>query len=57
MWNTKTWKFKTLAGQPKAVASRKKWIEKNGHKYQWDYIFVNNAVGIIYRPLRVIDIR
>ena len=34
----------------------KKWIEKNDDKYQWQEIAVNNAFGILYRKLYIIDL-
>lgn len=30
------------------------WLAKNGHKVQWQEIFVCNAYGITYKPLRII---
>jgi hypothetical protein len=30
------------------------WIAKNDHKTQWQEIFINNAYGIEFKPLRVI---
>ena len=43
MWTTKT--FKTRAAM-------QKWIDKYGARIQWHEIFINNAYGIEYRPLR-----
>jgi hypothetical protein len=45
MWMTKTWKTKE---------AMEKWIENNGHRYQMETIFVNNAYGLLIRKLRVI---
>ncbi len=28
------------------------WKTKVGHRHQWQEIFVNNAWGVEYRPLR-----
>lgn len=44
MWTTKT--FKT-------VQALNTWIEKNDHKMQWQEIAVENAWGVMYRPLRI----
>jgi len=46
MWKNKTFKTKKLFNR---------WVEKNGSKMQWEEIFVNNAFGVTYRQLRVID--
>lgn len=43
MWNTKT--FRTNA----ALLA---WISRNGERYQWQEIAVNNAYGVIYRAMR-----
>lgn len=43
MWQTKT--FKT-------AEAMRHWIERNGHKYRWQEIAVNNAYGVLYCPLR-----
>jgi hypothetical protein len=45
MWTDKT--FKTRE-------SMAAWISKNGHKYQWEEIFINNGYGVTFKPLRVI---
>lgn len=45
MWETKLFKTK---------AAMDRWIEKNGHKYQYEEILVNNAYGLLVRKLRVI---
>lgn len=45
MWTTKT--FKT-------AQALKTWIAKNDHKTQWQEIAVENAWGVMYRPLRLI---
>lgn len=45
MWNTKI--FKTYAAM-------KLWINDNGHKYQIQEIYINNAYGLEYKKLRVI---
>lgn len=45
MWQVKT--FKTKQAMQKFIAK---------HKIQWHEIFVNNAYGIEYRPLRIINI-
>jgi hypothetical protein len=54
MWQTKIWKFKTLDQRPLARQKFDAFITKHGHKIQWHEIFVNNAYGIEYRPLRII---
>lgn len=46
MWDTETFKTK-----PELEA----WVEENDSSMQWEQIFVNNAYGVIYRPLYVID--
>lgn len=43
MWQTKVFKTKE---------AMQKFLDKNGHKIQWQEIFVNNAYGIMYRKLR-----
>jgi hypothetical protein len=44
MWKVKKFKTKELAD---------KWLENNGHKVQWEQIFVNNVpFAINYRLLR-----
>jgi hypothetical protein len=45
MWQTKVFKTKE---------SMQQWIVKNDHKTQWQEIFINNAYGIEFKPLRVI---
>lgn len=45
MWSEKI--FKTRE-------SMAAWISKNGHKYQWQEIYINNAFGVTFKPLRVI---
>lgn len=46
MWQTKT--FRT-------AQALRNWIKRNGHRYQWEEIAVNNAWGVLYRPLRHIN--
>lgn len=43
LWHTKIFKTKEKA---------QAWVDKYGHKCQWNQIFVNNAWGIEYRKLR-----
>ena len=43
MWKTKT--FQT-------AALRDAWIRRQGHRYQWQEIIVNNAYGVLCRRLR-----
>ena len=43
MWKTKC--FKTQE-------ERDRWIEKNGNRYQWEIIFINNGYAVEYRKLR-----
>lgn len=43
MWNTKIFKTKELL---------QKWVIANDHKTQWQEIFVNNAYGVEFKPLR-----
>ena len=43
MWETKNFKTKEAMNE---------FIEKNGHKIQWNEIFVNNSYAIEYRKLR-----
>jgi hypothetical protein len=43
MWNTKTFKTKE---------AMKKWIIANDRKTQWQEIFLNNAYGVEFKPLR-----
>ena len=43
MWEVKV--FKT-------ASALKLFIEKNSHRLEWHYIYVNNAYGIEYRKLR-----
>jgi len=45
MWQTKIFKTK---------AAMQKWLNRMSGKVQFEEIFVNNAYGVIYRPLRVI---
>lgn len=45
MWQTKV--FKTRAAMYA-------WLTEYGHRMQWREIFVNNAFGIEYKPLRFI---
>jgi hypothetical protein len=45
MWQTKVFRTKE---------SMQQWITKNQHKTQWNEIFINNAYGIEFKPLRVI---
>ncbi len=45
MWETKEFKSE------KAMS---KWISKNGSKYQYEEIFLNNAYGLEVRKLRKI---
>lgn len=47
MWETKIFK-----NREKMQA----WIDRHSHKYQWNEIFINNAYGVEYKPLRVINI-
>lgn len=47
------WTFK----QFKTREQMDKWIKKNKLKVQWVEIFINNAFGVEYRKLRVIDIK
>jgi len=43
MWKIKT--FKTLEGL-------NSWLSLNGNLVQWNEVFINNAYGVEYRPLR-----
>jgi hypothetical protein len=45
MWQTKVFKTKE---------SMQQWITKNQHKTQWQEIFINNAYGVEFKPLRII---
>lgn len=46
MWQTR--KFRT-------IEAGRKWLAKNGHRIQWQEIFINNVpFAIEYRRLRVI---
>ena len=45
MWKTKLFK------KPETL---RKWVEKNKHNYQMVIIFVHNAYGLEYRPLKKI---
>lgn len=45
MWTVKI--FKTKEAQDK-------WVKRNGHRYQIQEIFVNNAYGLEVRKLRII---
>jgi hypothetical protein len=45
MWITKIFKTKE---------AKDRWIQKNGHRYQIQEIFVNNAYGLDVRKLRII---
>ena len=47
MWVTKVFKTKE---------AMKRFLEKNGHKIQYEEIYVNNAYGIEYRKLRIINV-
>lgn len=44
------WKTKLFKKQETLM----KWVEKNRQDYQIVYIYVNNAYGLEYRPLRKI---
>jgi hypothetical protein len=44
-WHTKIFKTKE---------AKDKWIERHGHRYQIQEIFVNNAWGLEVRKLRMI---
>jgi len=54
MWETKVFKFKTMAGAKIAKAKLEAWLERNEGRIQYEQIFVNNAYGVEYRKLRVI---
>ena len=43
MWQTKT--FKTREAM-------QRWLDKNGQRVQWEEIFVCNAYGLTFKPLR-----
>lgn len=43
MWTVK--KFKTKE-------ARDSWLKKNGHRYQVQEVFINNAYGLDVRKLR-----
>ena len=45
MWRTKT--FKTSEAMTR-------WLAKRDGHIQWQEIFVNNAYGVKWRPLRII---
>jgi hypothetical protein len=45
VWKTKLFKTKQAMD---------KWITAQGHNYQWNEIFVNDAYGVECRRLRVI---
>lgn len=47
MWQIKTFKTKQ---------SLDSFMAKNANKYQMEIIFLNNAYGIEYRKLRVINL-
>jgi hypothetical protein len=47
MWETKIFKTKK---------QMEKFIDAHRDKIQWQEIFINNAYGIEYRKLRIIDI-
>lgn len=44
------WQVKIFKSREKMLA----WIERNQHRVQWREVYVNNAWGVDYRPLRVI---
>jgi hypothetical protein len=41
------WQYKTFKTRAALIA----WIERNGHKYQWQEIALNNAYGVTFKPL------
>lgn len=45
MWTLKIFKTRD---------AMQKWIERNGHRYQWQEVFVNNAYALDVRKLRII---
>lgn len=52
MWKTKVFRFKTIEGREVARAKMNAWLERNHGRIQWEQVFVNNAYGVTYRPLR-----
>ncbi len=48
MWDIKTFKTRESMGA---------WVAKNGNKYQWEQIFINNGYGVTFKPLRVINFK
>jgi hypothetical protein len=45
MWTTKV--FKTREAM-------ERWIKRNGHRYQYHEVFINNAYGLDVRKLRIV---
>ena len=53
VWRTKEFKFKSSENSiRKAQKARDSFIKKNKHRYQMEEVFLNNAYGVEYRPLR-----
>lgn len=44
------WKTKEF----KTAQAMRDWLAKNEHKVQWRPVFINNAWGLEYKPLRKI---
>lgn len=47
VWTDKTFKTKEAFDR---------WIARNESKMQWQEIYINNAYGVTYKPLRLINV-
>lgn len=54
-WRRKTFPFTSLEDKDKVQVKKDRWIEKNQHRYQIEEIFVNNAYGVQFRELHIIE--
>lgn len=54
MWQTKTFKFKTLEQAPAAKKKLEKWLKQREGRIQYTEIFINNGYGVEWRPLKII---
>lgn len=52
MWQIKLFRFKTTSDSVRAKDAMRQWLAARAESIQYVEIFVNNAYGVEWRPLR-----
>ena len=52
MWRIKLFPFKTASDSVRAGHKMREWLARRAGAIQYTEIFVNNAYGVEWRPLR-----